>query len=82
MYYGGWEGSKIVNGFFASKGPAHGKRKMRGIMFVSSLESRGDGAGGGGGGIKNYILHFTLPTPPEQILFSLFPCPPTETTFP
>ena len=45
VYYGGWGRSKIVNGFFASKGPAHGKRKMRGIMFVSSLESRGDGAG-------------------------------------
>ena len=42
MYYGGGGGvggrSKIVNGFFASKGPAHGERKMRGIMFVSSLD--------------------------------------------
>ena len=36
--------SKIVNGFFASKGPAHGERKMRGIM-LTSLDSRGDGAG-------------------------------------
>ena len=37
--------SKIVNGFFARKGPVHGERKMRRIMFVSSLGSRGDGAG-------------------------------------
>ena len=39
--------SKIVNGFFASKGPAHGERNMslRGIMFASSLDLRGDGAG-------------------------------------
>ena len=36
--------SKIVNGFFSSKGPAHGERKMRGIM-LTSLDSRGDGAG-------------------------------------
>ena len=38
-------GSEMVNGLFASKGPAHGERKMRGIMFVSSLNSRGDCAG-------------------------------------
>ena len=37
--------SKIVNGFFAGKGPAHGERKMSRIMFVSSLDSRGDVAG-------------------------------------
>ena len=43
MYYG--RGVEIVNGFFASKGPAHGDKKMRGIMFVNSLDSRGDCAG-------------------------------------
>ena len=37
--------SKIVNGFFAGKGPAHGERKMRRFMFVSSLDSRVDGVG-------------------------------------
>ena len=37
--------SKIVNGFFVGKGSAHGERRMRRIMFVSSLDSRGDGAG-------------------------------------
>ena len=37
--------SKIVNGFFAGKGPALGERKMRRIMFVSSLDSRVDGVG-------------------------------------
>ena len=36
--------SKIANGFFASKGPAHGERWMRGIM-LRPLDSRGDGAG-------------------------------------
>ena len=38
------KGTKIVNGFFSSKGPAHGERKMRGIMLVRSLDLRGDGA--------------------------------------
>ena len=36
--------SKTVNGFFASKNPAHGERKMRGIMLTSP-DSWGDGAG-------------------------------------
>ena len=37
--------SEIANGFFAGKGPAQGERKMRRIIIVSSLDSRGDGAG-------------------------------------
>ena len=37
--------AKVVNGFFAGKGPAHGERKIRRIMFVSSLDSWGVGAG-------------------------------------
>ena len=52
--------SKIVNGFFASKGPAHGERKMRRIMFVSSLDSRGDGA------VQDWKILFSLPSPPPS----------------
>ena len=44
--------------FFASKGPAHGERKMRGIMFVSSLDSRGDCAG------RDNKFTFPFPLPP------------------
>ena len=52
--------SKIVNGFFASKGPAHGERNMslRGIMFASSLDSRGMVQGG----ITNSLSLPPLPT--------------------
>ena len=49
--------SKIVNAFFASKGPAHGERKMRGIM-LTSLDSWGDGAG------RDNKFSFPFPPPP------------------
>ena len=55
--------SKIVNGFLAGKGPAHGERKMRRIMFVSSLDSRGDGAGRDG-----QILFSLSPYPPTETI--------------
>ena len=50
--------SKIVNGFFASKGPAHGERIMRGIMFGSSLDLRGD--------CERRDNKFTFPFPPTH----------------
>ena len=37
---GGWGGSKMVNGFFSGKGPAHGERKMRGIMLITTRSNR------------------------------------------
>ena len=58
------KGTKIVNGFFPSKGPPHGERKMRGIMLVRSLDSRGDGA------VRDNKFSFPFPhCPPTGTIF-------------
>ena len=73
---GAWGGSKMVNGFFSGKGPAHGERKMRGIMLITTRSNR-----------MKFRLKFPLTRGVMvqggwQILFFLPPCPSTGTIFP